>query len=580
MVRAILLALIAACAASLYGLLALWVGRGRGPWFVRAAVLAGAIGMMIPVPAFDLAIVFLSESLTIIAPLWLLATLRAARRRTAADESESPDANDGGYRFSLADLFLFTLFAAGIASLGAYLPAKHRDFWLSYALIGAGAGVVSLAAAWAALGRRSRWLRASVLLTAALAVGFILRRLEAPGELNELLFSEYAFFPATAGPPVWFAPGVAISIGIIVSAWLGALKYSAWRAFFDRLESTAANTDEPKIAPWKRLAVRIELVLLFAIILLPVAETYFKMAFPLPIPHVDTLDPNGYLVLAKLGDELEQADTLSLESPSETQIRDFVAANRQRLQEARAALDLPHVVPVNYEDAELHWFNSLQGLRQLARGMVNEGKVAALDGRFDAAVSNCLDAMRLGRVTGQGGLYVDALVGVAIEGIGLSELCRGRQSISPKTARQLIDALQSLDAEREPPEAVARREAAWQQHAYGWAGRIVFDAEDGSAERMKHAIERSNARRRLLICDLAARLYRAEQGKLPERLEQLTPGYLQEMPIDPFSGRAFVYRYAGDTFVLYCIGADGNDDGGKPTEKDNLLGDGDLVLDP
>lgn len=92
MVNAILLALIAACAGSLYGLLALWVGRGRGPWFVRAVMLAAAIGMLIPVPAFDLAVVFLSESLAIIAPLWLLAALRAARRRTAADDSPCREA--------------------------------------------------------------------------------------------------------------------------------------------------------------------------------------------------------------------------------------------------------------------------------------------------------------------------------------------------------------------------------------------------------------------------------------------------------------------------------------------------------
>lgn len=577
MLRPILLALIASCAASLYGLLALWVGRGRGPWFVRAAMLAVAISMLIPVPAYDLAIVLLSESLAIIAPLWLLAAFRAARRRTAADASEGREASESGHRFSLADLFLFTLFAAGIASLGAYLPAKHRDFWLSYALMGAGAGVVTLAAAWAALGRRSRWLRASALITTPLAVGFMSRYLEVPAELNEALFSD-GFFPATAAP-AWFAPVIAISIAVIVGAWLGSLRYSAWRASFDRLVSTAVNIDESGIAHWKRLAVRIELMLLFAIIFLPVAGAYFKIAFPLPIPHVDAPDPNGYLVLARLGDELEQADILTLDAPSDMQIRDFVDANRQRLATSRAALELPHAVPVDYEDAELHWFSSLQGLRQLARGMVNEGKLAALDGRPDAAAAIDLDVMHLGRITGQGGLNVDALVSVAIEGIGCSELCRIRSSISPKTARHLIEALQRLDVRRESPEAVAQREAAWQQHAYGWAGRIVFDAEDGSAESMKGAIERSNARRRLLICDLAVRLYRAEHDMLPEHLEQLTPKYLREVPVDPFSGRPFTYRLEGEAFILYGFGADGNDDGGKPTEKDNLLGDGDLVLD-
>lgn len=579
MANAILLALIAACVASLYGLLALWVGRGRGPWFVRAAVLAAAIGTLIPVPAYDLAIVFLSESLAIIAPLWLLAALRAARRRTAADGSQSHETSGSGYRFALADLFLFTLFAAGIASLGAYLPAKHRDFWLSYSLIGAGAGAVSLTAAWAALGRRSRWLRASALLTAPLAVGFMSRSLEVPEELNEVLFSD-GLLPTMTGPPTWFAPVVAMSVGVVVSAWLGALRYSGWRAYFDRLESTAVNTDESEIKSWKRLAVRIELALLFAIIFLPAAGAYFRIAFPVPIPRVDALDPNGYLALAKLGDELEQADTLSLESPSETQIREFVAANCQQLQEARAALELPHTAPVRYEDAELHWFSSLQGLRQLARGMVNEGKVAALDGRPDAAAAIDLDVMHLGQIASQGGLYVDSLVGGAIESSGVSELCKIRQSISPKTARHLVEALKRLDARRESLEAVAQREAAWQQHAYGWAGRIVFDAEDSSGEGVKLAADGEIARTRLLICDLAVGLYLAEKGTLPERLEQLAPNYLRELPVDPFSGHSFAYRPAGDKFLLYSVGPDREDDGGKPTENNALIGEGDLVLVP
>jgi hypothetical protein len=578
MVRAILLALVAACAASIYGLLALWVGRGRGPWFVRAAVLAAAIGTLIPVPAYDLAIVFLSESLAIIAPLWLLMVVRAAKARMAADESQRHETSGSGYRFSLADLFLFTLFAAGIASLGVYPPAKHRDFWLSYALMGAGAGVVTLAAAWAALGRRSRWTCALVMLTVTLAVGFMSRYLELPAEINEALFSD-GFFPATAAP-AWFAPVIAIFIAVIVGAWLGALKYSGWRAFFDRVNVSAIKADKSEIAPWKRLAVRIVLSLLFAIVLLPVAGAYFKIAFPLPIPHVDAPDPNGYLVLARLGDELEQADTLSLESPSETQIREFVDANRQRLQEARAALELPHVVPVRYDSAELQHVDSIHGLRQLARGMINEAGVAALDGRPDAAVLICLDVVWLGQIAGRGGFFVDALFNAAIERLGLQQLAKTRQSISPPATRRLIEALQHLEGQREPFQAVIQHETAWQQHAYGWPGRIAFDTGENVKEAIKNSRNALSAHTRLLICDLAVRLYRVEHGKLPKRLEQLTPNYLQELPVDPFSGQPFTYRPDGEIFVLYSFGADGNDDGGKPTDKDDLLGDGDLVLDP
>ncbi|HUY87961.1 MAG TPA: hypothetical protein VMV10_04420 [Pirellulales bacterium] len=575
MATAILLALIAASAATLYGLLALWAALGRGPWFVRAAVVAAAIGMLIPVPAYDLAVVFLSQSLAIIAPIGLLAAVRSVRRRTAV-EGGGDEASAAGHRFSLTDLFLFTLVAAGIASLGAYLPAKHRAFWPSYVLIGAGAGAVSLAAACAALGRRWTWLRWAVLAVMAPGIGLALRLVELPTELRDSLFSGADLF--NVGPPEWFALAIASLTGLVITACLALWVAGGWMPFFGRSYSPIALTDASRWRACTRLAARAGAILLPLAASIVVGIAYFKMLFPLPIPHFEAPDPNGYLVLAKLGGELEQADVLVLDPPSETQIRDFVAANRQRLKAARAALELPHVVPVDYEDAELRWFHSLQGLRQLARGLVNEGKAESLDGRPDAAAAIYLDVLRLGQITARGGVLVDALVGNAIGGIGLGGLSEVRQSISPETARQLIAALLSLDAQRESPAAAAHREAVWQQHAYGWAGRLMFDPENASPEAGRNSFDWNGARTRLLSCDLAIRLYRADHGKLPERLERLVPTYLRELPTDPFSGRPPVYRPGGEAFLLYSIGPDRKDDGGQPT--DVPAGEGDVVLGP
>jgi len=237
-------------------------------------------------------------------------------------------------------------------------------------------------------------------------------------------------------------------------------------------------------------------------------------------------------------------------------------------------------VPVRYDSAELQHVDSIQGLRQLARGMVSEAKAAALDGRPDAAITNYLDVMRLGRIAGRGGLFVDVLFNAAIERLGLQQLAEIRQSISPQATRRLIEDLQRLEGQREPFEVVVQHETAWQQHAYGWPGRIALDTEESVKEAIENSRNALSAHTRLLICDLAVRLYRAEHGMLPERLQQLTPNELQELPVDPFSGRPFTYRPDGEMFVLYSFGADGNDDGGKPTAKDDLHGDGDLVLDP
>ncbi len=78
-----------------------------------------------------------------------------------------------------------------------------------------------------------------------------------------------------------------------------------------------------------------------------------------------------------------------------------------------------------------------------------------------------------------------------------------------------------------------------------------------------------------LISGTGARLmigietYRAEQGRLPATLEDLVPYVLDSLPIDRSSGKPFVYRVLerpdrfGRDYLLYAIGADGTDDGGR-----------------
>jgi hypothetical protein len=46
-------------------------------------------------------------------------------------------------------------------------------------------------------------------------------------------------------------------------------------------------------------------------------------------------------------------------------------------------------------------------------------------------------------------------------------------------------------------------------------------------------------------------------------LAELHPRYLSAIPMDPYSGRPLVYRRVGDTYVLYSVGRDGKDDGGR-----------------
>lgn len=64
---------------------------------------------------------------------------------------------------------------------------------------------------------------------------------------------------------------------------------------------------------------------------------------------------------------------------------------------------------------------------------------------------------------------------------------------------------------------------------------------------------------------LACRLHKSRTGRFPESLEELVPDLLKEVPIDPFTGKPLVYRREGAGFIVYSLGSNQKDDGGRST---------------
>lgn len=64
---------------------------------------------------------------------------------------------------------------------------------------------------------------------------------------------------------------------------------------------------------------------------------------------------------------------------------------------------------------------------------------------------------------------------------------------------------------------------------------------------------------------LACRLYKSRTGRYPESLNALVPEILPDVPIDPFTGKPLVYRPAGNGFIVYSLGSNEKDDGGRST---------------
>jgi hypothetical protein len=75
----------------------------------------------------------------------------------------------------------------------------------------------------------------------------------------------------------------------------------------------------------------------------------------------------------------------------------------------------------------------------------------------------------------------------------------------------------------------------------------------------------------------AATAYRIKTGALPESLDKLTPEFIETIPSDPFDGKPVRIAHNSDGgAILYSVGPDLKDDGGKAFVKDK--GTGDIVF--
>lgn len=71
------------------------------------------------------------------------------------------------------------------------------------------------------------------------------------------------------------------------------------------------------------------------------------------------------------------------------------------------------------------------------------------------------------------------------------------------------------------------------------------------------------AQTRCLLTALAAERFRMATGRFPESLNELTPDYLDEVPLDPFDGKTLRLVQTDEGIVIYSIGENGLDDGGR-----------------
>jgi len=89
-----------------------------------------------------------------------------------------------------------------------------------------------------------------------------------------------------------------------------------------------------------------------------------------------------------------------------------------------------------------------------------------------------------------------------------------------------------------------------------------------AAQKVHDAQDRSEQTQRNLQVAFALAAYRADTGRYPAKLDELTPKYLPKVPGDLFSGGPLIYRPDADSYLLYSVGVNGIDEDGRWTDDD------------
>jgi len=96
-------------------------------------------------------------------------------------------------------------------------------------------------------------------------------------------------------------------------------------------------------------------------------------------------------------------------------------------------------------------------------------------------------------------------------------------------------------------------------------------------EKFVRVFLRNQARLRCSYVAFAVERFRRSHGRWPDSLAALVPEFLKELPADPYTGLPLRFRRLADGVVIYSVGPDEKDDGGKldrtnPTASGTDLG--------
>jgi hypothetical protein len=86
--------------------------------------------------------------------------------------------------------------------------------------------------------------------------------------------------------------------------------------------------------------------------------------------------------------------------------------------------------------------------------------------------------------------------------------------------------------------------------------------------KVQDAVDRLEQVQRNQRLAFALAAYHRDHGRYPTKLDDLAPTYLAAVPNDLFSEKPLIYRPADKGYLLYSVGVNGQDEGGRWLDDD------------
>lgn len=612
-------------------LVAIWAGQSRLHWFLRGCVVAAVLALFLPVRAHEPLLFFLIVAPVVsLSVAWMES--RRERTPVEGAPAGADSNRKSSRQLSLAGAFLLLGLVGMACGLGsaAFRGGLVMDWRClpASALMFAAVAILSYRVGAFSQGMPHRWAKAlSYLIGAGLLAWFALRGRDfylfantSPGApyawwgglvlawwmvvivwYYEMRFGSPRHFVALVGmlyvaPRIeldslgdwmfvneffhWYQPGARF-IGLIFLT----LAYGLFVAAIVVSVAVGRLAFLPTAATWQKHVARAAGVCVAGLLLYSLAIPYWRLAW--------TMAPPAVAMTERGENPLEQALPLldefySLEYPYRGIVRGDVPKGLERHQPDKQMAEVyarlveqlqkPGWAPLNSREASVSSHQSqefvLYKLGAFSAVLDADAEQAMQRKDFDAAMPYVMAQLQMGDNLHRRGFVMHRWAG----SIGMMRMAALRNDVSTANARQVLTLLRRFERDHEPIDVTLQREQAWEDREQNWRSRLkrldgstrgsVGNLSKMQIRSLREADHYSPILPRLLAAELALRVFREDHGRLPLKLDELVPKYLDSVPIDPFSDKPLVYRATDGKFQLYTVWSNGLDEGGKTGKGD------------